>query len=322
MSIPTIEHYKVMYADAVHELVGSQERSLLKEFVARQSKQGEIVFLDAIAPDDDARTQAIADTKTRERYEAIDDADIDDWLDLQTPHMQIYRERTAVTPVCIDWGHHFNKENELQLLGDPKSQTLRQAMKRIWKSEDALILGALSAASVTRGKDAANLSTVNLPDTQKLVIDSGAGADGTEDVTSISKDLFAHIKQKFEEKFLFDERIFLVMNPLHKRLLIENSGDKIHNADFVEKRGYFEKGLLPDIYGVHILVHPAVPNNRMYAWNPDGIVWNQWDPLKTNLGVSPEQRFHWVAYMEQYANTVRVDDGLVIQITVQATVGS
>lgn len=312
------DHQKVMYGDTVKQLVGSQDRSLLKELVGFESKQGELVFLDAVGPDADAVTTAIGSTHTRARFEDTDQA-LSDWLDLQTPHMAIDKQRTAASPNCIDWGHHFDKETEILEVGDPKSRTMRQAFRRIWKSEDTMVIEGLKADQVNRGKDSENLSGQDFPSGQKLVVDTGAGADGSEDFTKIDLPLFSRVTELYETQYAGDMPVFLVIHPEHKRRLIDNAGGTLHSSDFVDKRGYFERGELPDIYGVHVLVHPLVTTGKMYAFSPDGITWNQFDPLEEHLGDAPLQRFHAIAYLEEYADCKRVDDNLIVQVTVQAT---
>lgn len=309
-------HYRVMFSDGVQELAGSQSRSLLKEFVGHESKSGEAVFLDGIAPDDDAESTNFADMNTRQKYEEITSPDLQAWLDLQTPHHEINRQRTLVLPKRLAWGHHFNKKGEIAELSDPKGRTLRQGLKRIFKGEDNVILTALSAASVQRGKDQSAVAPVPFPAGQQLTIDLSTGADGSEDFTAISKDVFARVKELFEQQFAADERIVLVCNPTHKRILIETSGDKIQSRDFVSPAGYFERGELPDIYGVHVIPHPLCPLTSMQAWTEWGVTYNQFDPLESNLGQSAEQRFHYVAYVEEFANAARVDDNRVVQIDV------
>ncbi len=316
------DHYKELFTDAVQELAGSQNRSLLKELVGHEAKQGEVVYLDGIAPDDEANDTAFTSTSTRERYEEMEAPDFDDYMDLQTPHMNVEKQRTLCVPRCIDWGHHFNKEQEIAEIADPKSRTLRMGMKRVWKREDALVLSALGAASVTRGRNSGNTSSVNFPSGQKLTVDAAGSSE------KVDKDLFGQVMELFEAQFTSGERIFLVMSPRSKRELIEQSGDKILSSDFVTARGYLERGELPDIYGVHVIVHPALQpvsagvDEYMYAWTPEGITWNQFSPLTNDIGKSPEQRFHWIAYMEEYAGCVRVDDNRVVQITIDNTSGS
>jgi len=309
------EHYKEAFSDAVLELAGSQKRSLLKELVGHESKKGEAVFLDAIGPDDDADTTLLSATKNRERYEEIESPDLDDWLDLQTPHMNMNKQRTLCLPRRIDWGFHFNKENEIAEIADSKSNTLRGGMARVWKGEDALVLTALSAATVSRGRNLGALSSVSMPASQQITITTG------EAVEDIEKNMFALILEKFEEQYTANERVFVAMSPAAKRRLIMNSGDKLESKDFITSVRTLETGQLPDIYGAHAVVVPALKvtegeDETIYAWTEFGVTWNLFDPFIQEIGKSADQRFHWVAYMEEFAGCVRVDDLRCLQITV------
>jgi len=322
-------HYVQMFTDGVQQLAGSQSRSLLKEFIGHEAKAGEVVYLDGIGPDDDASTTAIASTKTRRRYEDISTPDFDDWYDLQTPHDEISRQRTLCTPSVIDWGYHFSSEQEMQEKLDPQGLTLRQGMRRVFKAEDALILAAFAAGFTQTGNgplradhlDDSAGSNVDLDSGQTLTIDESAGGTALD---SFAIENIADILEIFEGNYVLDEPIYLVMSPRQKKNLINNSGGTIHSKDFVDARGYFSRGELPDIYGVHCLVHPALTkavdaDEYMYAWTPYAATWNQFKPLATNLGVSPEQRFHTVAYLEQHAGCVRVDDLRFVGITIDRT---
>jgi len=314
MAIDT--HYRQMFSDNVKELAGSPQRSLYKGLCSQEAKQGELIWLDSYAPTKTARSTAIASTKTRKRLEDAGSPDLADWVALKTPHMEITRQRTQLSATCVDWGHHFDSETKLLEILDPQSRIMRACMKDIWIAEDALVRAALAAATVTRGKQGAT-SSVAFPATQQLTIDKTASPAG-----SVTKDIFAEIKKLFETQY-YTGRILVAVSPLFKQELIENSGDKIHSSDFVDGRRYFETGELPDIYGCSVLVDPGLTidgdtgEEPFYAWAMEGLVWNQFAPLLTRLGEDPGERFHAIAYAEEYAGCVRVDDNLVVQGTVK-----
>lgn len=315
------DHYKEVFHSSVLELAGSQQRPILPSLISRTNEGGEVVYLDGISPDDDANTTAFGSTVSREQYEAAGTGEFSDWVALQTPHMDVSKQRTLCTPSLIEWGHTFKNESKIAELADPQSRTMRMAMSRIWKSEDALVLAALSAATVTRGRNSGNTSSVALAAAQKMTIDAVGSSE------KVDKDFFADLVVKFQNNWIENERIFLVMSPRSRGELIKQSGGTIMSKDFVEPARYFEKGELPDIYGVHVIVHPALTvasgsDELMYAFTEFGLTWNQFAPFETALGRVLEQRNSWMAYLSEYAGCVRVDDSRVVQITIDNTSGS
>jgi hypothetical protein len=299
-------HYKQMFKDAVLQLAGSQSRSLLKELVGFEQCKGEVAYLDAIEPDDEADVIALTDKPTRSAYEREVAPDYEDWYALQTPHMDVTKARTLITPLLIEWGHHFDEDEDILEITDPTSRVLRQGFRRIWRRQDQIVLAALGAATVLRGKTNCDgdVEAVAFPDGQRITV-----ADGVLD-----KDVCSEVKSKFEDQYVDDEQIFGVISPTTKHRLIVASGGTLHSSDFVTKAGYFEQGLLPDVYGVHLIVHPLMPDTAAGFWTRDGLTWGQFKPLKDDMATSPEQRFHGVAYVREKANAVRVDDHRVVLV--------
>ena len=296
-------HWKYMYADGVAELAGSQSRSLLKELVRREAKKGEAVAFDAIGPDEEATATALASiTDSRADYEAGAKA-LSDLQAMMTPHMDVTKDRTWVTPVRVDTGHTFRNEDEVCQGASSQSDTLKALMKRIFKREDALILAALSGATSVRGRTTG--STVSFPNAQKIT-----EADGKYDKETIAK-----IKKLFENNYLNDEPIYCLINPDVKFDLIANDGDKIQSRDFITSVGDFERGTLPDIYGVRHVVVPALASTEFYAFVPSGIVLNQFQALETALNQSIDYRNQWVLYIAEFLGCGRLDDYKVVQGT-------
>lgn len=304
-------HYKQMFTEACKQLAGSQSRSLLRELVGYERLKGEVAYLDAIEPDDEADVMALTDKPTRAAYELEVAPDLADWTALMTPHMAANKVRTLITPLLIEWGHHFDEDEDILEFVDPTSREIQQGFRRMWRRTDQIILAAIGAATVQRGKTncAGDVSAVAFPDAQRITV-----ADGVFD-----KDVCSEVKSKFEDQYVDDEQIFGVISPTTKHNLIVASGGTLHSGDFVSKQGFFEKGLLPEVYGVHLVVHPLVPDCAAAFWTRNGVTWGQFKERKEDLAVSPDQRFHTVAYVREKANAVRVDDSRVVLVNLCPT---
>jgi len=304
-------HHKVMYADAVKDLAGFQQQSLLKALVSHEAKKGEVVFLDAVSPDDEADITAMSSLKSRKTYEAIGSPTLADWVAIQTPHMEINRQRTLCYPYESIWSHWFRKEDEIAELANPQGKTLRQGNKRIVRRQDQLILNAGFAATVSRGKDTSGAADVDFPVGQMINVTDGI----------FDKEVCSEIRRVFEENYAGDERIVCVISPTAKKELIDNSGDKIHSSDFVTPQGYFENGTLPDVYGVHCMVHPQINEQAttqgwddvFLAFSMDGIVYNQFEPMESPLDQSIAHKNQYIAMMREFIGSARCDDKRVIQ---------
>jgi len=303
-------HWKYMYADLVRELAGSPNRSILKEFCARDTKKGEAQLFDAIGVLDAANQTALASIQdSRKYFETLTAPDVADLVKLLTPHKEILRQRTQGVPVRIDTGHVFRSEDEVAEGAISTGNVLNTLMKTIWTREDALVIGALRAATQLRTTgDPHTFGAVSFPGGQIL----GAGGE----VTAYTKDVPTAIKAVFEANYMADEPIYVLISPATKKELIDASGDKIQNRDFVEKSEYFTKGRLPDIQGCIHIVHPACPDDEALAWTKEGIMYNQASPLVTKMGEDPGQRFNINLMVEEFVSCVRLDDKRVVQIAI------
>lgn len=304
-------HWKVVYGDKIKELAGFQTRSLLKEFVEKDAKRGEIALFDTIAPADEAQFNEMAtDTNFRANFETIGTPVLDDWLALQTPHMDVALDKVLCAPYENIWAHWFRNIDEIAENANTDSIKLKQGMKRIFRRQDQWILDALSRSTELRGKDAGSAVAVPFPATQQLNIASG----------SFTKETCSAILRIFENNYKEDEPIFCVISPEAKESLINQSGSTIHSSDFVDMKG-FEKGKLPNIYGVHLIVHPLVKDyagsydDAFFAWCPSSITYNQFDPLKTDMEEVASQKFNTVLQVREYIGACRIDDLGVVQGT-------
>jgi len=154
----------------------------------------------------------------------------------------------------------------------------------------------------TDGKTFANVA---FPASQIL---GGAG-----EITAYTKDVPTAIRAIFETNWEMENTIFCAIHPTTKQELIDQSGDKIQNKDFVEKGEYFMKGRLPEIQGVVHIPHVLVPVDQFIAWTPEALMYNECMSLITKLGEDPSQNFQIYLLLQEFVSCARLDDKLVVQ---------
>lgn len=310
-------HWKLQYSDTVADLAGHQTQSFLKELCTMDSKTGEIVLFDVIEPDDEGDFNLMStDTNHRMDFEEIATPVLDDFLALQTPHMNVLKDKVLCAPYENVWGHTFRNIDEVAENANKQSDVLRQGMKKIFKNQDSWILDALSRSTEQRGKDPAAAVPVAFPASQQI-----NEADGVFDLETLSA-----IAEKFDQNYLHGEKICCVISPAAKKSLIDNSGGTIHSSDFVDGYSDFANGELPQIYGISLIVHPLVTDysgtypDAFFAWNPSAIVYNQFEALSTEIDKAPTQKFNVILMIQEYVGACRRDDLAVVQGTLGTAV--
>ena len=290
---------------------------MLKQFVTHKSEPGEVVYLDGIAPSDAVTKTAIASQPTVEKYNALETPDIDDLTDLRTPFKKVTKQRTLCFPTILEWGHSIDDTTKIAEMTDPTNAIFQAGMSTFFTGEDELIIAALAAATVTRGKNSGNTSAISFPAGQKLTLD----ATNTDNVNT---DVFADILEIIRQNYIKAELVVMAVSPWFASTLIKKSGGTITSKDFVDSGRFFATGELPDIYGVRVIVHPllqttTVTDEYAYAWTPMGLTYNQFKPLSKRMGEDPSERFELKTYVNEAVGVARVDDKRVIQITVDKT---
>jgi len=251
------------------------------------------------------------DTNHRADFEAIGVPALADWLAIQTPHMDVELDKVLCSPYENIWAHTFRNIDEIAENANSESIKLKQGMKRIWRREDQWILDALSRPTEQRGKDPASAAAIAFPVAQQI-----NEADGIFDTETIST-----IAKLFENNYKTDEKIYCIISPTAKKNLIDSSGGTIHSSDFVDGTRYFMNGDLPEIYGVHFIVHPLVSEysatypDAFFAYCSSAICYNQFDPLQTKLDEDPSKKFNIVLQIREYIGACRIDDLGVVQGT-------
>ena len=147
------------------------------------------------------------------------------------------------------------------------------------------------------------------------------------------------LKPLFEDNFIGsvgdDEQVMMLISPQQKNNLIANSGGVLHSKDFISASGHFEGGTLPDVYGVHMIVHPQLKIGRGYEVDGDGNgTWsggravaftqkwgclNQFEGLSSAIGPDIGERNQIKLYMSEMLNAAREDDKRVVSYSVRYT---
>jgi len=308
------EHFRELFTTAVDQLAGSPQQSLLKQFCVHKAEQGEVIYLDGINASDAVTKTAMGSAKTREKFAAIEAPDVDDVIDLKTPFHKVNRQRTLLSGVLLEWGHAINDEKKIGEMIDPTNPILLAGMSTFWTGEDELILAALAAATVTRGRNSGNTSAIAFPAGQKLEIDGS-------DTDNISVEAFGDIQEIFRVNYVKAEPIVLVVSPWFAKTLKKTSKTEVTSKDFVDSGRFFETGEIPRINGIAVIEHPllqvtAGETEYAYAWTPNGITLNQFKAMEKQMAIDPGMRFELVTYVSEWLNAARVDDLRVVQITV------
>ena len=325
MALTFDEHNKVRYRNSILHLSGELRKSMLEQYVEKDNQQGEIIFLDSVVADDEANSGLVTglDANYRKGYEQ-GTANHVNFMLTQTPHMEIARTRTQLFPILNDIGHTFRSLDKALANQNESSKVLIELTGRMAKRKERIILDALFAFQVTRGKDQVAAAPVDFPAAQEINVTSG----------ELDKDVCNDIKTKFEENYIgsvgVDESIMMLISPQQKNFLIANSGGVLHSKDFISANGHFEGGTLPDVYGVHMIVHPELTQGRGYEVDGDGNgTWsggravaftkkwgcfNQFEGLESNIDRDPGERFQMKLYISEMINAAREDDKRVVHV--------
>lgn len=310
--------WKYQYSDIVVDLAGNQRRSLLMECCLKDNKKGEAAFFDMDQEDDDATATAMSANGGKYRMGATDanSLTLAEINAISTPHMDIIKNRTKCDPYLLEFGHTFRNIDEIAENANHNSRVLTKGMRRIAKQDDLRIFDALTKQAENRGKTGGSSET--FPAGQQFDITTGLALS---DLTNIV--------QLFEDNYADDEPLYAIISPTTKKYLIDNSGGTIHSKDFVDSSNFFQKGQLPEIYGIHLIVHPGVttykdtittglttPSDALVAFQKSSIMYNTFDGIQTRMAEDPNERFQIKLYIDKHIGTCRMDDSRVVQAVI------
>ena len=309
----TFEHYQHQFDDNVKDLAGSPSRSLLKELVDQDNKQGAIAYLDYEKPNAAKGNTDLKAKATRKSYEADGSKTLEKFNAIFTPHDETVKERTLIAPRLIEYGHNFDEDVDILEIVSPKNSTIRNLSRNIFTDEDNLIIGGISAASVGR-VTSASANEITATTVALSGVNGGSQLITTENVGYISTDDIGKIRERMELAYV-DSKVYCLISPADKRLMRKNDKN-LSNADFVGSAEYFKSGDLPEVDGVCFIPHPLIAQGSFYAFTRESVVLNTFMGLRSDLSREGTMRFSHQAYMREKLDCKRVDDLLVVHGTV------
>jgi len=325
-------HHIKQFHEMVQELAGGPKRAYLKETFSFQNTAGEADFIDGMHPANDAGVDnAMADVTSRHSYDQIGSPSQAQLVDsVLTRNDSVQGQRTQILPRQFEIGKWFapSEKNFLEYT-DPTSRKIRALWAGYWRKQDLRGMHALFDATMNRVADDATDSTTV---TTEAIPASQIMADETRD--TIDHKIFSAIKAKMLTQYLTGEHIYVGFGPDTWKSLVDNSGDRLLNQDYVSSAKHFESGDLPMVYGCVPVVHPLFDDvatltaaglisgeeqGLIAGWTEDGICWGEFMAEKS-LMEAPSGYFkgQCAIHVEQYANAVRADDLQVVQGAVVA----
>lgn len=317
-------HHIKQFKESVQELAGGPKRSYLKEMIGFESCEGEVAYIDGVKPATEAGADnALSAVTGRYSYDQRSSPTQAQLVsDILTRNDTVEGQRTHVAPreIVVGKWFHPTEKNFLEYT-DPTSRKMKALMSGYWKKEDLRIINALFSATQNRGKDdGTNVTAESMPASQIL-------ADTSYD--ALDHKIFSAIKAKFLTQYLSGENIYAGFGPNAWKALVDNSGDRLTNQDYVDSAKYFMDGDLPTCYGVVPVVHPLFEDTTaltslgvlgageaglLGAWTEDGLVWAEF-MAQTELMDGPMAAFkgQWATQVQEFANACRADDLQVVQ---------
>lgn len=315
----------IQFKDAVKQLAGGPNRSYMKEMVGYEKCEGESALIGGgYKPNLSAGGDtALASITNRYTYDQIGSPTATNLSDsLLTRNDSVEAQRTQVLPRRIDVGKWYEIAEKMYLeMTDPSSRKLQNLMQGYWTKEDMRIINALFAPTQTRvqGDAASPVTTaaVSMP-TSQVMTDRSYG--------DIDYKIFSDIKKRFMKQYVSGETIYAGFGPDTWEALVNNSGDRLTNQDYVDSAEYFMGGNLPRCFGVVPVVHPLFENSTQLGsllasgeagliagWTEEGICWAQFMEQQTLMETnSASFKGQSVVTVFEDANACRNDDLRVV----------
>lgn len=318
-----IELYKQSYDDKIRRLAGKQKNNLLFEFVSKQAKAGESCYVDGIVALDDADQTDIDNYTTYKRASesAGGISDFAEYLTTQTPHKKTTKQRSQIFAQVISWSTWLDTEDKVGQMLDPTDSEIEMGMGRMEAQKDSMILTALAADTVIRGKGAGALAAGG--DLAAVAFPAGQFFTGS-DATRLTLDDIADVVKIFKNNWIsgMKERIYMIISPEQETLLRQNE-TSINDKDFVDSSRYYMDDYLPSIYGVHLIVHADVDDHAKalfddiaLAFTTPGVVWNTFKGRTNHLQEVGSANFEWVAMLKELGGVVRHDDKRCVHVNI------
>ena len=327
--------YIIQFKDAVKELAGGPTRSYLKEMVGFEKCEGASALIKGAyqANLSAGADTALASITNRYTYDQLASND----ASVLASHVLTRNDtgtfqRSQVLPIETAIGSWQEMaEKDFLAMGDPHSKEMRNFMQGYFTKQDLKIINALFASTVTRVTNevtqpatATTTSNISMPVTQVL-----------NDVSLATVDikLFSDIYRRFLSQYVSGQKVYVGMGPSLWKALVDNSGDKLMNQDYIRDAGRFESGQLPEVFGCVPVVHPLFENTTLNtnistgdgevgligAWTEDGLTWAEFGGMKSMMEVeSPAFKGMSIALIKEFTNAVRNHDLLCVNGAVVA----
>lgn len=320
-------HHIKQFHEMVQELAGGPKRAYLPETFGFQACAGEADFIDGMHPANDAGADnamsAVTSRYTYDQRESPTQAQL--VADVLTRNDNVQGQRTQILPRQFEIGKWFaSSERNFLEYTDPASRKIRALWAGYWRKQDLRCMHALFDATMNRvaddASDSTTVTTEQIPDSQIMTDVS---------LATIDHKIFSTIKSKMLTQYVTGEHIFAGFGPDTWKALVDNSGDKLLNQDYVDSAKYFESGDLPTVYGVVPLVHPLFDDTAtltsaglisgeelglIAGWTEDGCCWGEFMAEKSLMeGPSGYFKGQSSIHVEKFANAVRSDDLQVVQ---------
>ena len=320
-------HHILQFNEMVKELAGGPKRAYLKETFGYESCSGEADFIDGMHPANDAGADnTLANVTNRYTYDQIGTPTAAQLSDqVLTRNDSVQGQRTQILPHQLEIGKWFaSSERNFLEYTDPASRKIRALWAGYWRKMDLRCIHAIFDATMNRVADDATEPTA-------ITAESMPASQVMDDIlpANIDHKIFSDIKARFLTQYMTGEHIFAGFGPDTWKALVDNSGDRLTNQDYVSSASHFETGNLPTVYGVVPVVHPLFDDTTTLtaeglltgneigligAWTEDGVCWGQFMEETSNMeGPSGYFKGQSAIHVEQFANAVRADDLQVVQ---------
>lgn len=327
MAISSIDAaaYIAQFKDAAKDLAGGPERSYLKQTFGFEKCEGRVSFIKGAfqANLGDGAATAMSARTNRYTFDASASTSAAAFAAaVLTRNDTTTFQRTQIQAMEIDVGKWSDiADKEFLALSDLTSRELRNLMQQYFTKQDMRCINALFAATQTRvvGNAAteSTTSSVAMPASQVLPDVS---------LASIDYKIFSAIKKRFMKQFVSGKTIYACFGPDTWEALVNNSGDKLLNKDYVDSAAHFMGGDLPKVFGVVPMVHPLFENSTVLgdllangenglisAWTEDGVCWGEYKGMETSMDINmPAMKNQSVARVFEFANACRNDNLQVV----------
>ena len=327
MALTNAALYRQEWRKSILRLIGEHPaRSIISSLARPVKGAGEDMWIpgiDAFASDDaTSMANSTLDTLKQFYQRAGGDQTFANWLKTITPFNNTVKITSRSTADLIEWGNtwNVNEDGDWISIVNPQSADMGVCAQKIYKKLDTMFGLAITASSVERKVGATAVASISLPASQTMADLTYA----TADVDSVP----AMINETLGNAYLSTGMpVYCGISTTLARHLKKNSSEELRSRDFVDSYEFFKKGVLPKVEGVTFIVLPkhfmeSIKANEgtgsgdridhYFAWTPDAMASVAYQPLRSDIDVSPINRFQEIGYVRQLHDYVRTDDKGVV----------